>query len=58
MTEINIEVSDLIQSLNSQISSLNLDLHIARLQISTLENKIRELEGDLTVPPAKPGMGD
>lgn len=58
MTEINIEVNDLIKALSNQISSLNLDLHIARLQVSSLQNRIAELEENSSAKTVKPAVRD
>lgn len=44
MSEIDIDVSDLVSALNSQIASYNLELQIAKLQIQSLKQKIEDLE--------------
>lgn len=43
MTGINIDVNDLVESLNQQVASLNLELHIAKLHIQALEDTVKKL---------------
>jgi hypothetical protein len=42
-TNTNIDMNELINALNSQISAYNLDLNIARLYIAKLEKNLQEL---------------
>lgn len=44
MSDINIDVNELITSLNGQVASYNLELAIAKLQISALQKEIRRLQ--------------
>lgn len=43
MSAKNIDVNELIGLLNAQIAAQNLELHIARLQVTQLEKEVNEL---------------
>jgi hypothetical protein len=41
--ELNIDMNDLINALNSQVSAYNLELNVAKLYIAKLEKTVNEL---------------
>lgn len=47
MSAPNIDVNELIGLLNSQIAGQNLELHIAKLQVSGLQKEVEELSKKL-----------
>lgn len=47
MSNTNIDVNELIGLLNAQIAGQNLELHVAKLQISNLTKQVEELSKKL-----------
>lgn len=45
---VNIDMNDLINALNSQVSAYNLELNIAKLYIAKLEKNLQELSESAT----------
>lgn len=50
MSEVNIDINGLVEALNNQVASLNLENHIARLHIKALQAKLDELSDGFTTP--------
>ena len=48
MQNVNIDMNDLINALNSQVSAYNLELNVAKLYIAKLEKTLKELSESAT----------
>jgi hypothetical protein len=46
--ELNIDMNELINALNSQIASYNLELNVAKLYIAKLEKTVNELTANIS----------
>lgn len=55
---VNIDMNDLINALNGQISSYNLELNIAKLYIAKLEKNLKELNESIAAPSTQPSDKD